>query len=220
MSGPGCGGATTVAPPPDRPETVRRGPAGPAEQAEPAGQPAVRRWRRAARRIVYATRWFTVGRDDVIRPDGAPDVYDYVDAPGSATVLAIDGDGRAALTRQWIYTHESRQWRLPSGTIESGDGDPIQTARRELEEETGWCAMQWESLGCIHGADSFTNHVDHVFMATDLVGGSVNRDPGEADLELHWVPIAEVLALAGRGQLRHAASAFAVLSFALRDALS
>jgi ADP-ribose pyrophosphatase len=156
-----------------------------------------------------------VRHDAVIRPDGAEDFYDHVVLPESVTVLALNDDGEVPVTRQWIYTHGERQWRLPAGGVDSHDDDVIAAARRELMEETGLTAGRWRFLGMVSGADSATNHRDHVFAATDLVFGSADLGPGEADLEVHWLPFATLLQLVLSGHVRHAGSAFAVLATAV-----
>jgi len=164
---------------------------------------------------VFSTRWLEVRHDAVIRPDGEEDFYDHVVLPASVTVLALTDDGTVPVTRQWIYTHGERQWRLPAGGMDSGDDSAAAAARRELMEETGLTAGRWRLLGTVSGADSATNHCDHVFAATDLVHGDARLGPGEADLEVHWLPFGSLLDLVMSGQIRHAGSAFAVLATAV-----
>lgn len=166
---------------------------------------------------VFATRWLEVRHDAVIRPDGAEDFYDHVVLPASVTVLALAEDGTVPVTRQWIYTHGERQWRLPAGGVDSGDDGAAAAARRELEEETGLIAGRWRFLGTVSGADSATNHRDHVFAATDLVHGTAHLEPGEADLKVHWLPFDTLLNLVMAGEMRHAGSAFAVLATAVHN---
>ena len=175
-----------------------------------------RPWRLLETREVVRTPYFAVRRDDVIRPDGERSTYDHVVAPGSATVLAIDDEDRVVLTRQYIYTWGTRQWRLPGGGVDACDTTPLATAQRELAEETGLSASTWETLGQVHGADSLSNHVDHVFLATGLTAGAPDLDPGEADLDVVMLPFHEAVALVEKDQVPHAASAYALLRAALR----
>src|SRR5829696_5269679 len=137
-------------------------------------------------RTVFASRWLQVRHDAVVRPDGADDFYDHVVLPPSVTVLALDDDGTVPVTRQWIYTHGQRHWRLPAGGVDAGDDSTLDAAKRELREETGLTAGRWRPLGTVNGADSATNHKDHVFMATDLLAGAPRLGQGEGDLEVHW----------------------------------
>ncbi|MDR6598424.1 8-oxo-dGTP pyrophosphatase MutT (NUDIX family) [Saccharothrix longispora] len=121
------------------------------------------------------------------------------------------------MTRQWIYTHNNRQWRLPAGAVDASDDTPRAAAERELAEETGVRAARWEPIGRVNGADSFTNHVDHVFLATDLTFGTAAREAGEADLYLHWLSFPKALELVTNGDIRHAGSVCGLLSIGLRE---
>ena len=165
----------------------------------------------------FASHWFEVWRDDALRPDRSRGYYDHVVAPPSVTVLAVDAGQRVAVTRQWIYTHGEAQWRLPAGRVDDEDSAPEDAARRELAEDTGFSAADWTPLGTINCADSFTNHQDHSFFATGLSnGGTACLEPGEADLEVHWLPVERVVEMVLAGELPHAGSTFAVLAAKVR----
>lgn len=175
-------------------------------------------WQRLATNVVHRSPWFEVRRDDVVRPDGGHGVYTHVVAPASVTVLAIREDDHVVLTRQWIYTHNGTQWRLPGGAVDDADANPAAAAARELAEETGLRAECWERLGQIHGADSLSNHVDHIFLATGLTQGEAALEPGECDLRVRTIPFRHALELVQQGMLPHAGSSHAVLVMALRRA--
>ncbi len=174
-------------------------------------------WRLQDRDTVHDTRWLAVCRDQIVCSDGSDYVYDHVVLPASVTVLAVRDDGMVPVTQQWIYTHSQRHWRLPSGGVDATDADPAAAARRELKEETGLTAAVWEPLGTVNGADSATNHRDHVFRATGLTPGQAEPGLGEDDLVVHWLPFPEVLGLVLDGGMGHAGSAFAVLTAAVRQ---
>jgi 8-oxo-dGDP phosphatase len=179
---------------------------------------AERGWRLVASRLVHHTRWFDVHRDSVHRPDGSPGEYDHVVSPGSVSVLAVDGTDLVAVTRIWIYTHGTRQWRLPGGGIDPDDNSPQQAASRELAEETGIRAAHWQHIGTVHGGDSLSNHVEHVFRASGLTAGEPRLEDGESDLEVRWLPFSAALELVTSGLMPHAGSSYAILMEAVRRA--
>jgi 8-oxo-dGTP pyrophosphatase MutT (NUDIX family) len=171
-----------------------------------------RGWRSLASVEQFSSQWFEVWRDEALRPDGSLGIYDHVIAPPAVTVLAVDEGRRVAVTRQWIYTHREPQWRLPAGRVDEGDVVPADAAKRELAEETGFAATDWADLGFVNCADSLTNHRDHAFFATGLSdSGTQSLEPGEADLQVHWMPVERVLEMVLDGKLPHAGSTFAVL---------
>ncbi|HEY1572827.1 MAG TPA: NUDIX hydrolase [Pseudonocardiaceae bacterium] len=175
-------------------------------------------WRRVSSSLVHANPWFEVRTDQVIRPDGTGGVYERVDSRGSVTVLALDVDDAVVFTRQWIYLHDATQWRLPGGGIDADDPDPLTAARRELAEETGLRAATWQSLGSINCADSLTNHVAHLFLATDLIQGEADVQPGEEDLRVVRLPFDDAVDLVLRHEVPDAASAHALMLYAARRA--
>lgn len=168
--------------------------------------------------MVHATPWFEVWTDQVIRPDGTRGVYERVASRGSVTVLALDVDDSVAFTRQWIYLHDGTQWRLPGGGIDDDDPDPLTAARRELAEETGLRAGTWELLGGINCADSITNHVAHLFLATDLTQGEADVQAGEEDLRVVRMSFDEAVGLVLRHEVPDAASAHTLMLCAARRA--
>lgn len=167
-------------------------------------------WRTRSSMVLHETPWLQVRVDDALQPDGEPAVYTHIVLPPSVTILAIDDHRRIAVTRQWIYTHGGTQWRLPAGGVDAGE-TPKQAAQRELREEVGITAANWIPLGVAHGADSTTNHVDHLFVA---LGPTHSNPPalegGEADLTVEWMSVTQAMVLAYTGEIPHAGSQVAL----------
>jgi ADP-ribose pyrophosphatase len=173
-----------------------------------------RPWRCLTSQVVHSTPWFKIRSDAVVRPDGSPGTYQHVVTPGAVTVLAMDSQRQVTITRQWIYTHRGTQWRLPGGGIDADDESPLAAAKRELAEETGLRATRWRPIGRINCADSLSDHVDYLFLATGLTMGDSSPGPGEADLRVSRLEFSLALALAIDGQIPHAGSAHALLMLA------
>ncbi|MGH7721569.1 MAG: NUDIX domain-containing protein [Candidatus Dormibacteria bacterium] len=151
------------------------------------------------RRSVFAGRLLHVFEDTVRLPRGQEASREVVEHPGAVTVVASDGDDRVILVRQWRHATAGALWELPAGTREK-DEDPAATARRELIEETGYGATEWQELG--HGPVSpgYSSEVIWFFSARGLSAGSSAPDPDELfDVELF--DAAQLAAMARRGEV-------------------
>ena len=128
-------------------------------------------------------------------------------------IVAIDGDDRVALVRQWRLPADAALLEIPAGGLDIGpDGakeDPELAARRELEEETGLRAGTWRKLAAFYSAPGFTDELMHLFLATDLAPASPDGRLGPDEDErliLEWRPWQAAVAAVERGEIRDAKS--------------
>ena len=90
-----------------------------------------------------------VQRDVVRLPDGSQGVREYVKHPGAVAVVPLFDDGAVLLERQFRYPHRREFIEVPAGKLEPNEPH-LDTAKRELAEETGYTALEWTRLGIIH----------------------------------------------------------------------
>jgi len=122
---------------------------------------------------------------------------DFVRHPGAAAVVAVDGDERVCLVRQYRHGVADFLWEIPAGKLDPGE-PPDVCARRELAEETGVAAMQWTPLGLFIPAPGIFSEIIHLYLARDLRLGPPKPDADE-ELELKWLPLEEAIAEVLRG---------------------
>jgi len=176
---------------------------------------AVGPWRRRTRITAYENPWIEVRHDEVDRPDGSPGIYGVVHFRNAAVgVLAVDDEGRILLVGQHRYPLDAYSWEIPEGGAPVGE-DPLDGARRELAEETGYEAATWSELARFSLSNSITDERGVVYLATGLRAGTATPEPTE-DLALRWATLDELLAGIDRGEIHDILTIAGVTRYALR----
>jgi ADP-ribose pyrophosphatase len=147
------------------------------------------------RREVFRGRVLTLFLDRVRLPDGREATREVLRHPGAVAVVAQRDDGRVVLVRQFRHAVGQELLELPAGKLGPGE-DPLDCARRELEEETGYRAGRWERLGSFLTSPGFTDEIMHLFLARELVPGWHRPDDDEF-LEVVEADPAELLRTGG-----------------------
>ena len=152
--------------------------------------------------LLLETSRFRVVRRTEQLPDGSPHSREIVVHPGAVVILPLLSDGQICLIRNRRIAVGEELIELPAGTINPGE-DPLETARRELTEETGYQAEHWQPLHDFWMSPGILNERMHLFLATGLQPGAAAPEVGEQirTLLLQWT---EALALVDAGQIRDA----------------
>jgi ADP-ribose pyrophosphatase len=149
--------------------------------------------------VVYRGRLLEVHRDRVRLPDGAESVREWIRHPGAVAIVALFEDGRVLLERQFRYPLRRAFVEIPAGKLEPGE-DPLETGKRELQEETGYVARDWKRLGVIHNAIGYSDEAIEIWLARGLEKREQNLAEGEF-LEVFALPLAEAQAMARDGRI-------------------
>ena len=148
---------------------------------------------------VYRGTFLRLHRDVVRLPDGSAAVREHLHHPGAVVIVPLLDDGRVVLERQYRYPLRRDFIELPAGKREEGE-PALETAKRELLEETGYVASQWTRLGAIHNAIGYSDEALELFLARGLEQRGAKLDAGEF-LEVLAMPFEEALAMAADGRL-------------------
>jgi ADP-ribose diphosphatase len=149
--------------------------------------------------LVFDGRLLKVRRDRVRLPDGSEGVREYIRHPGAAAIVALFDDGKVLLERQFRYPHGREFIEIPAGKLDAGEPH-LETAKRELLEETGYVAAEWRRLGVVHTTIGYSDEAIELFLAKKLTRKTSKLDAGEF-LEVFSVPFSEAVDMVRDGRI-------------------
>ena len=149
-------------------------------------------WQTLSTEVKYDNPWISVREDQVLNPGGGQGIYGVVSMKNKALgIVPIDADGNTWLVGQYRYPLNEYSWEIPmgGGLIEH---DILESAQRELKEETGLTAAVWTRIARLHTSNSVTDEEGFVFLAEELTQGDLEPEETE-DLRLWKLPLAEAI---------------------------
>lgn len=165
-------------------------------------------------RRIYAGRILGLRVDEVRLPDGRIAQREIADHPGAAVVVPLTDAGEVLMVRQYRHAVRETLLEVVAGTLEPGE-EPLACARRELLEEVGAAAAQWEPLAVLYPSPGVMSEVMHLFLARGLTEGAP-RGTEEEELATERLTLEEALARVRRGEIRDAKSVAGLLLVADR----
>ncbi|HTD45205.1 MAG TPA: NUDIX hydrolase [Bryobacteraceae bacterium] len=133
---------------------------------------------------ITKNRIFRVTLDHAVAPGGFEIKRAIVQHRGSAVMMPVDENDRILLVRQYRLPARRYLWELPAGTIDDGE-TALQTARRELAEETGYRAKKWRKLAEFFPSPGFLSEKMTIYLATGLTAGAATPMEDER-IEARW----------------------------------
>ncbi|GLC87221.1 NUDIX domain-containing protein [Lysinibacillus piscis] len=166
---------------------------------------------------IYDGKVIKLQVDDVTLPDGKIAKREIVKHPGAVAIIAITEEGKLVLVEQYRKALERSIIEIPAGKIEAGE-EPIVTARRELEEETGYGAKHFTYLQSFATSPGFADEIIHLFVAKDLYQLEQKAALDEDEfVELLEITLEEAQQMVAEERIYDAKTAFAVLWLALQN---
>lgn len=168
-------------------------------------------WTTLSTRKIYDNPWIKVTESQVINPGGGQGIYGVVHFKNIAVgVVPIDKKGYTYLVGQYRYTLDAYSWEIPEGGAPIGQESVLESAQRELLEETGLYAKKWTKILKLHTTNSVSDEVGYAFLAEELEQGEAQPEETE-DLRVWHLPFEEAVAMALDGRITDALSIAALL---------
>ena len=176
----------------------------------------IRKWEKRESKALGDHRIFQLREDRVINPrtDTEHDVV-VVECPDWVNIVALTPEGEVVMVDQYRHGSETVELEIPGGMMDPGETDPVATAVRELQEETGYTGENARIIGeCFANPAIMNNRVHTILVENCRLTHEVQLDAGE-DLAAHLVPAADLPKLIKGQKIRHSTIVAALHYFAL-----
>ncbi|KKB36431.1 NUDIX hydrolase [Bacillus thermotolerans] len=158
--------------------------------------------------------------DDIELPDGKKAKREIIKHPGAVAILALTNEGRIVLVEQYRKALERSIIEIPAGKLEKGEG-PEATARRELEEETGYVCQSMKLLQSFYTSPGFADELVYLYLAEGLTQKEERLMPDEDEfVELMEVTLEEAEKMIKDQRIHDAKTAYAIQYLQLQKALT
>lgn len=171
-------------------------------------------WKVIDEKKIYENPWIQLTEFDVINPSGGKGIYGKVHFNGIAVgALPLDEELNTYLVGQYRFTIDRYSWEIPEGGGAFGI-DPVESAKRELLEETGLVATEWTQLVEMHLSNSVTDEYAVIYLARNLSQHTASPEETE-QLEVKKLPFEEAYKMVERGEITDSMSVAAILKVKL-----
>ncbi len=173
-------------------------------------------WKLISRRKLFENPWFKVEEDQVINPGGHQVSYAKVLFNNIAVgIVPLDDEGNTWLVGQTRYVPDVYSWEIPMGGSPIGE-ELLETAKRELKEETGLSAEIWTPFLHLHTSNSITDEEGYVYIAEGLQLGETAFEDSE-DITVKKLPLQDAINMALEGQITDAISVTALFKLGMQS---
>lgn len=167
-------------------------------------------WKTLKKEEKYDNAWINVEEHQVLNPAGKTGIYGKVHFKNKAiAIIPLDDDNNTWLVGQYRYTLDEYSWEIPMGGG-ALDVDCLDSAKRELKEETGLMAATWKQLFRIHTSNSATDEEGFVYLAKGLTQGDTEFEETE-DIVVKKLPFEEAVNMVMKGKITDSLSIAGIL---------
>jgi 8-oxo-dGTP pyrophosphatase MutT (NUDIX family) len=176
-------------------------------------------WKTLSSKEFYDNKWIQVVEHQVINPAGGKGIYGKVHFKNKAIgIVALDEENNIWLVGQWRYPLNEWSWEIPEGGGPLLD-EGLESAKRELKEETGLVANKWTMIQRTHLSNSVSDEEGFIFLAENLTQHKSELEDTEADMKVWKLPFSEALQMVLDGKITDSLTVMGLLKVARLKAL-
>ncbi len=149
---------------------------------------------------IHQGKIFKIVTENITFSNGVFSDIDIIRHPGASAIIPLSDKNTLILIKQYRHAIEKYIWEIPAGKIDD-DEPPIECAKRELIEETGYSAKNWQKMGEIIPVPGYSDERIHLFVANDLVPAKQNLDKDEL-LDVHEIKFNDAIKMIHRGEIQ------------------
>jgi ADP-ribose pyrophosphatase len=151
------------------------------------------------RKPLYKGEIVDLGLESVTLPNRQTMQLEVVRHPGGSAIVALDDKNQVCLLRQYRHAAGGWLWELPAGKIDTPES-PQHTAQRELQEEAGLIAKDWQVLGNFLSTPGFCDERIYLYLARNLTSTHSDHHPHEI-IEVHWIEFRQAIEWVHNGEI-------------------
>lgn len=160
---------------------------------------------------LYEGKVLNLHRETLSYEDGSHQHWEIIRHPGAVVILAVDREEQIYLVNQWRRPIGKIILELPAGTLEEGE-PPLECAKREIQEEIGYRAEKWTSLGGFYSTPGFCDEYLHLFLAQELTESSLDGDENEG-IDVVKMALKEAITLIDNQEIQDLKTLYAILAY-------
>lgn len=167
-------------------------------------------WKTLSQKVVHKNPWYSIRKDEVIRPNGKKGVYYVQCVPDCVFVVPVTKQGKIIFNGQFRYTTQVASIEVVAGAIDPGE-TPLTSAKRELQEESGLVAKKWTFLGKFQVANGKSDQWEYFYLAEDVVlSGKMHEQAEEGILFSQEVSFTQAFAMIAQKKITDSHTALAL----------
>ena len=159
---------------------------------------------------IYDGTLLHVKKDKVELPNGDISYREWIKHPGASAVIPVTDNNEIILVRQYRYPIQALTMEIPAGKLDVAGEDPLECAKRELEEETGYSAQEYQFLTKLATTVGFSDEFIYIYAARGLKAGQQHTDEDEF-INVVTVPLAKAVEMVHSGEILDGKSVVAIL---------